>query len=596
MKTIELLQGSPEWHAHRATHFNASDAPAMMGCSKYKTRTQLLHELKTGIAPEVDAATQRRFDAGHCFEALERPYAAQTIGEDIYPVVGSEGELSASFDGLTMAEDIAWEHKTLNDELRAAMTTMDGTALPLAYRVQMEQQCMVSGCERVLFTATKWAGDEVVERREAWYLPDLKLRAEIAAGWRQFAADLAAYVPAAVQVVEKIVAESVESLPAPFVQVSGELSLQDNFKVFEERLRDFLDNRLIREPKTDEDFVNLDAQIKAMKQGREALKSAKAQMLAQVQPVDQANKAADMLDKMLQQNCKMAEDLLTAEKERRRGEIVASGVKGLQDHITALNQRLGKPYMPQVPADFGTAIRGLKSLTSMEEKVGAELTRAKIAASEIADRIQVNLGTLREHAAAHAFLFPDTAQIVQKAPEDLATLVKARIAEHQAAEAKKEEAQRERIAAEERAKAEATVRAEQEAAARTAAAAELAAAKQAEVGAELTPAAQALNEAEGAQRFASVHPSIGRAVAPAPSVIAMPQRAAAATPMTHPTLSLGQIKERIAPLSITAEGLTTLGFTGLKERGSVLFHEADYPHILAAMANHLQAIHAKQAA
>lgn len=571
MKTIDLNQGSSEWHAHRATHFNASDAPAMMGCSKYKTRTQLLHELKTGIAPEVDAATQRRFDAGHRFEALERPYAAQTIGEDIYPVVGSEGELSASFDGLTMAEDIAWEHKTLNDELRAAMTTMDGAALPLAYRVQMEQQCMVSGCEKVLFTATKWAGDELVERREAWYLPDLALRAEIAAGWAQFARDLAAYVPTTA-VVEKIVAESVESLPAPFVQVSGELSLQDNFKVFEERLRDFLDNRLIREPKTDEDFVNLDAQIKAMKQGREALKSAKAQMLAQVQPVDQANKAADMLDKMLQQNCKMAEDLLTAEKERRRGEIVASGVKGLQDHIAALNQRLGKPYMPQVPADFGAAIRGLKSLTSMEEKVGAELTRAKIAASEVADRIQVNLGTLREHAAAHAFLFPETAQIVLKAPEDLTTLVKARIGDHDAAEAKREEEQRERIRREEIDRIEREQEAERQRLAREQAAA-------------ATPPA-----------VAPAPPAAAAATpAPAPTVIAMPQRAAVA-PLTHPTLSLGQIKERIAPLSITAEGLTTLGFTGLKERGSVLFHEADYPHILAAMANHLQAIHAKQAA
>ncbi|PLC06359.1 endonuclease [Variovorax sp. RO1] len=574
MKTIDLIQGSPEWHAHRATHFNASDAPAMMGCSKYKTRTQLLHELKTGIAPEVDAATQRRFDAGHRFEELARPLAAKIVGEPLYPSVGTEGELSASFDGLTMAEDIAFEHKTLNDELRAAITDeATGYLLPLQYRVQMEQQCMVAGCDKVLFMASKWSGEDLVEARHCWYFADMDLRAKIVAGWAQFAAELAAYDPSTAPVVEKIVAESVESLPAPFVQVSGELSLQDNFKVFEERLRDFLDNRLIREPKTDEDFVNLDAQIKAMKQGREALKSAKAQMLAQVQPVDQANKAADMLDKMLQQNCKMAEDLLTAEKERRRGEIVASGVKGLQDHVTALNQRLGKPYMPQVPADFGTAIRGLKSLTSMEEKVGAELTRAKIAASEIADRIQVNLGTLREHAAAHAFLFPDTAQIVQKAPEDLTTLVKARIAEHQAAEAKREEEQRERIRREEVDRIEREQEAERQRLAR-----EQAAAATPPVVAPAPPAAAVATPA------------------PAPTVIAMPQRAVAAAPMTHPTLSLGQIKERIAPLSITAEGLTTLGFTGLKERGSVLFHEADYPHILAAMANHLQAIHAKQAA
>lgn len=56
MKIHNLIQGSPEWLAYRAKHFNASDAPAMMGCSPYKTRAQLLRELHTGIAPDVDVA------------------------------------------------------------------------------------------------------------------------------------------------------------------------------------------------------------------------------------------------------------------------------------------------------------------------------------------------------------------------------------------------------------------------------------------------------------------------------------------------------------------------------------------------------------
>lgn len=590
MKTLDLVQGSPEWHAHRATHFNASDAPAMMGCSKYKTRSQLLHELHTGITPEVDASQQFRFDEGHRFEALARPLGEQVLGEDLYPVVGTEGELSASFDGLTMDESVAFEHKSLNDELRAAMTTVDGAALPLAYRVQMEQQCAVSGCEKVLFMATKWAGDELVERREAWYLPDLQLRAQIVAGWEQFARDLAAYVPSTAPSIEKVVAEPVEALPAPFVQVTGQLALQDNFKVFEERLRDFLANRLIREPKTDQDFADLDLQIKAMKQGREALKSAKAQMLAQVQPVDMANKAAEALDKLLQQNCKMAEDLMTAEKERRRGEIVAEGVKALRLHVEALDHRLrptfsrvGVTYVPAIPADFGAAIRGKRSLTSMEEAVSIELTRAKIAASEIADRIQINLTTLRELAAEVAFLFPDTPQIVLKAPEDLTSLVKARIAEHQVKEQARIDADRERIRKEEAARLEREAEADRQRVAREAA------------QATATPPAATPITAPAAVTPLSATPSSAPAAAPAPTVIPMPVRAAAA-PLAHPTLSLGQIKERIAPLLISAEGLATLGFVGLKERGSVLFHEADFPHICAALVAHVQAIQAKQAA
>ncbi|MBQ1761914.1 MAG: YqaJ viral recombinase family protein, partial [Aquincola sp.] len=135
MQTHTLVQGTPEWHQHRANYFNASDAPAMMGCSPYKTRQQLLHERATGITPDVDAATQRGFDDGHRFEALARPLMEQIIGQDLYPCTGTEGNLSASFDGLTMLEDIAAEHKSLNDRLRAAMHDgSTGADLPLDYQ------------------------------------------------------------------------------------------------------------------------------------------------------------------------------------------------------------------------------------------------------------------------------------------------------------------------------------------------------------------------------------------------------------------------------------------------------------------------------
>ena len=82
MKAVNLIQGGMEWHAHRSQHWNASDAPAMLGISPYKSRTALLDERKTGINQDIDAGTQRRFDDGHRFEALARKLAEQIIGED----------------------------------------------------------------------------------------------------------------------------------------------------------------------------------------------------------------------------------------------------------------------------------------------------------------------------------------------------------------------------------------------------------------------------------------------------------------------------------------------------------------------------------
>lgn len=585
MKTLHLIAGTPEWHAHRARHFNASDAPAMLGCSPYTTRAELLRRLHTGLSAEVDPATQRRFDDGHRFEALARPLAEEIIGDDLAPVVGTEGELSASFDGLTLMGDTAWEHKTLNDDLRACLADdgeTHGSHLPKHFRVQMEQQLLVSGAERVLFMASKWDGDTLVEERHCWYASDPALRAEIVAGWKQFAADLAAYVAPAPAAV--VVAAPVQALPAVSVVVTGEIAIRENFHAFETALRDFLEHRLIREPKTDQDFADLDVQIKAMKGAEAALDAAESQMLAQIQTVDSAKKTKDMLAKLVRDNRLMAEKLLASEKERRRGEIVAGGVAALREHIDGLNQRLGKPYMPAVPADFGGVIKGMKSLASMEDKVGTELARAKIAANEIADRLQINLAYLREHAVDHRALFPDTPAIIHKAPDDLQALVTARIAEHQAAEQKRLEAERERIraeeaarlqreqearAAEERRQQEAAARAEQEAARLAAEAAK--------------PVPTPIPEPVAA-------PAVIQQ-APAPTVVPMPRHAAA--PASPPTLRLGQITDRLG-FTVTADFLARLGFApAAVDKAAKLFHEADFPRMCAAIEQHIAGIRAQ---
>lgn len=437
MLSHELTQGTPQWAAHRATHFNASDAPAMMGCSPYKTRSELLHEMHTGLTVEVNSATQRRFDDGHRFEALARPLAAAIIGEALFPVTGSEGRLSASFDGLTMDESIAFEHKSLNDELRGLMPAPEmveheacNAIIPKHYRVQMQQQCMVSGASRVLFMATKWDGDTLVEARHCWYESDAALAAEITAGWAQFEIDLAAYVPT--ETAPTIVAAAVTALPAVSVNVTGEIVVKDNFKAFETALRDFIEHRLIREPSSDQDFADLDLQIKALKGAEAALDAAEVQMLSQVEAVDVAKRTKDMLHKLTRDNRLMAEKLLATRKEQIKGEIVAGGIADLRTHIDSLNTRLGKPYMPAIAADFASAAKNKRTVDSLRESVKQELTRCKIESNGIADNIQLNLNYLREHAKNHVFLFADTAQIVLKKPEDLQALVKLRISEHQA--------------------------------------------------------------------------------------------------------------------------------------------------------------------
>lgn len=647
MKTHELTQGTPEWHAYRAQHFNASDAPAMMGCSPYKTRSELLHERATGITPEVDAGTQIRFDDGHRFEELARPLAERIIGESLYPVTGSEDKLSASFDGLTMAEDVGFEHKTLNKALRECMEGEDANDyLPLHYRVQLEQQCMVAGCTRILFMASKWDGDTLVEERHGWYEPDLQLRAKIVAGWEQFAQDLATYQ--APEVIVPPVATPQMGLPAVLIKVEGSIALVDNLPDIGVALNAYI-ARINKKPESDQDFANLEATVKDLKAFEEALTASEENALAQVNGVDAMRKTVALYRELASTNRILVTKLVDAEKVNRKTAIVSDAAAELVTHVKKLNERLGKPYMPAITADFQGVIKGLKSLDSMKDKVSTELARCKIAANEAADRIQANLTTLRELASEYTFLFADTAQLVGKANDDLTALVKSRIADHKAAEAKREEETRAAIRAEEQAKAEKEAREKQRQANEmalqeiqgiqqqvfiaqsgrsgvrkggtieciretlaeteawtigdhfgalketaqqakdaainsirsllTAAEARAAApAQAASPAAQPTPAPVNLTHAQVVQQMPT---SVREAMAQKP----------AAKPDSEPTLKLGTIAERLAPLSITAEGLRALGFEPAKSQGaSKLYHEEDFKLICEAIKAHVSEV------
>ena len=70
--------------------------------------------------------------------------------------------------------------------------------------------------------------------------------------------------------------------------------------------------------------------------------------------------------------------------------------------------------------------------------------------------------------------------------------------------------------------------------------------------------------------------------APAPAPEVVPLRVAQAA-NEAPTLSLGTINQRIAPLSINAAGLEALGFPATKARGACLYRETDWPVIHLAL-------------
>lgn len=506
MKIIEAAQGSQQWLQIRAQHFTASEAPAMLGLSKYKTRQELLREKATGLTEEVDANKQRLFDAGHAAEAAARPLAEAYLQEDLFPATGAaeiDGlPLLASFDGLNMEETLVWENKLAS---ASVIAMLESGAIGDTYWPQLEQQLMVSGASRALFTACD--GEKIVA--QLWYQPRPERRQQIIAGWHQFKADMDAYQH--VEAAPEVVAAPVADLPVLFVQARGEVT-ETNMPKFKADVAAFLSG-LNMLPKSDQELVDGKAIAEKLRLGAKALQVKKAEMLAQTASIGEVASECDLISKQMNAAALSLEKAYDAEHENRKHRLIQKGKDALAAHIATLGQRIDTALMPLSTADFAKAIKGKSKIESMENGIATELARATIEANAAADKIDANLKAI--DGAGYAFLFADRSRLVAKAPDDLALVIKSRIQDHQIAEEKRLAAEREKIRAEEEAKAAAKAKAEQDEAERQRKASEEAAAKIERD--RLTDANQTRYEESAAQPTVS---TVTQAIPPASAVVA----------------------------------------------------------------------------
>jgi predicted phage-related endonuclease len=409
--------------------------------------------MATGIKEDVDANTQRLFDAGHASEAAAREIAEDILCDGLSPVAGTtdDGYLTASFDGLTFDGRVGFEHKLHRDDLAAAVRAEE---LPEEYKIQMDQQILVGGLDYVLFMCSDGTRDKCVSME---YRSTPERAKKLLAAWKQFDADLAAYQH--VEAAPEVTAAPQMALPALSIQVNGSISLIDNLEVFGRKLTDFIAG-LPAKPATDQEFADADAAVKTLKTAEEALDSAESSALAQTASIDQMRRTVGLYRDQARTARLMLDKLVKARKESIRVEIMQEGQKAIDAHVEMLNKRIGKPWMPRSAPDFAGSIKGKKLLSALRDAVESELARCKIIANESADRIQINLDSLIELArqpnADYSFLFSDAQQLVTtKANDDLVLVIRSRIADHIAAEAKKLEAIKEaaRIEAEKNAAA-----------------------------------------------------------------------------------------------------------------------------------------------
>jgi len=379
MKLMNVQQNTPEWNQFRLNHFGASEAAAMLGVCPYKTREQLLKEKKTGVIPPVDTYTQKRFDHGHRCEALARPLAEKLIhNEELYPCVGvlENSRISASFDGITFDNWLVFEHKILNHTLRTIFK--ENAELPLHYRLQLEQQLLVSGAEKALFMASNWhENGELIEVYHREYLPDLALRQRIILGWKQFEKDLADYI-----VTEKTEKPSIQTLPElPLLQLQsrGNLSIKTNLDDLTQHAYSVLKS-INTDLVAESDFGDAENAIKWCKTSEDQLTAALTQLIEESPDLNPIFSTIKSLQSHMRGIRLDLDKQVKTEKIRVKYNLIQTALNQIKAHYQAAHI----DYLDEngLIHRLESAIKGLKNLDNMQNAIDRVVIAEKTALTQ----------------------------------------------------------------------------------------------------------------------------------------------------------------------------------------------------------------------
>ena len=595
MKTINLPAGSAKWIKSRS----ASKAAAMMGDDPKTSRTDLIRMMATGLGKEFTEWQQKNLlDKGNATEGGTRDIAEDVIGDGLSPACAStdDGYLTAAPDGITFDGRIGFEAKTWNEKLAAAVRAQE---LPKSHHWQLDQQILVFDLEYVLFCVSDGTRKNFVSME---YRSTPERAAKLLAGWKQLDEDVAAYTH--VEAAPVATAAPINELPALMVEISGSVTAS-NLAQWKEIVTERIAG-INTDLQTDQDFADADSMVKFLDDGEKRIDLVKSQAQANAADIDRVFRALDEIKASMRAKRLELDKLVTRRKESIKVEIMQAGKDALAAHIAGLNKRLAKVQMPPIAADFAAAIKGKRNLESMRGAVADLVAAKKIESDEIADRITINLQALHDGTrlpnADYSFLFSDYAQLILKAPDDLALVIKSRIQDHVVAEEKRLAEDREKIRAEEEARAAAKVKAEQEA--RDKIAAENLAAEK-EFSARIATEAEA-NRAKRTEPAPLPAPDLpmgrldetaGGAAQPGKPVITIdgPFTSDIQIPKLDDgaRIRLGEISDRLG-FTVTADFISSLGFHPVETvKAAKMYRESDFIPIVSSLIDRLDRVRAK---
>lgn len=435
MKTLALRQGTPEWAAFRAKHHGSSEAPAMMGASKKVQRNELLRMKATGSEKEFSQwVLEVLFARGHEVEIAGRAMAEQIIGDDLFPAIGESDDypwMSSSFDGIDMAEEITFECKQWN-EAKAAIVR-EGR-VPEEDIWQCTQQRVTARSKRHLYMVTDGTPQKTVY---CWIEGTVEAATEKALvdGWKQFDEDVASFKPEAPR--QEFIGKTPDNLPALHIEVKGAVQAT-NLPEFKAHALEVI-GAINTELSTDQQFADAETAVKWCADVEQRIEAAKQHALSQTASIDELFRALDEISELTRNKRLTLSNLVKNRKVQIRDDAIQGAIRAFLEHCNTINKRWSGRgiFLPAISYNFAERIRGFKTITTLQNAIDTELARVKIEANRVGEVIDENLRQLKMHAEGFEFLFHDLHIIaVSKQTDDFVALVKTRVAEHKAEQAR----------------------------------------------------------------------------------------------------------------------------------------------------------------
>lgn len=431
MKTYTLVQNSPEWHLFRKEKFTASEASAMLGTSPYKTREDLLKEKFTGIRKPVSDQQQRLFDEGHRTEALQRPLIEAMIEDDFFPVTGVSDEwdrMSASFDGVTMGDDIVFEHKLFSQKLIDTICALaEDDDLPDTHWPQIEHQLYVLGNTnaRVIFVTSDGTEQNRFIRE---YRSRPERQAQLIAGWKQFEIDLNNYQLK--EEVKKVKANETFSLPAVTFSIDKtSLAISSNLDFFKTSAA-----ALVEESKkpltTDQDFANAEQLVKTFTAAESKLAEISVSVWCEVESIDQFVKDVDQIRELIRQARLNTDKQVKTRKYEIKKELIVAARQQFEKHVATL--QASNPTIPIPMSGFNAepATKNKRTVKSLQDSVNQYVADEIIKVNALAETLKSNKMLIESLSIGYEFLFADLIYLLNKPADDLKLLVESRILMH----------------------------------------------------------------------------------------------------------------------------------------------------------------------